>query len=200
MNYAEIKAAVQTLTGRDDMAAVGGEIEVMIQAATNRMHLSDFYARDLAENTVDLGTEGYAFSFATSTFTRYRKLQQLRKTSALSGGTASTIYKHLDPLNLLDTYSREKNDVWYEAGSSIVLRSSSPVEFVIAQWYQYPVITPIGNYASWIAELVPHAIIFDACSLIFQMVAQQDQARKFDALVLEQLQQVRMHGVAGAGR
>lgn len=196
MTYAEILAAVNALTGHGDLPT---ETEQMIQAATLRMHQSDFYARDLSENTVDLGSEGFTFSFANTTFTRFRAIHYLRKTSAAANGTASTVYDNIDPKHLFDAYGKEVNDVWYAAGNNIVLRSSSAVRYLLAGWYQNPVISPVGNYASWIADLVPHAIIFDAASLLFQMLQQQEKSRKFDNLVLEQLALVKMQGLYAHG-
>lgn len=200
MNYAEIKDQVQILTGRDAEAGAGGILEKMIQAATLRMHQSDFYARDLEEDVIDLGATASSFSFANTTFARYRKLHYLRKTDALVNNTAGALLSHLDIKNLFNAYGREKNDVWYEAGANIVVRSSTDLRYLMAGWYQTPVITPIANYASWIAELVPYAIVFDACSLVFQLLEQQEKSRKFDALVQEQLLQVKMHGLAGEGK
>lgn len=199
MTYAEILAEVTTLTDRPDMAS---EIATMIKAATLRMHHSDYYSRDLTSATIDLGSEGYAFSFsAGATFTRYRALHYLRKYDNATA-TAGALLKNLDlgkdAKGLFDAYGVEKNDVWYNAGANIVLRSSSSLRYLLAGWYQNP-ITDTATYSSWIADLVPHAIIFDACSLIFQTIGQQDQARKYDNLVREQLAMVQMHGHSSQG-
>jgi len=192
-------ATVLSLTNQDQFSGGGGVIEQMIQAATLRMHQSDFYVRDLAEATINLGSSGFAFSFsAPVTFARYRALHYLRYYDN-AAAEAGKVYGHLDPLNLMDSYGLEKNDVWYVAGNNIVLRSSLAVQYLLAGWYQNPVITPFANLASWIADTVPHAIVFDACSLIFQMIAQQEQSRKFDSLVTEQLNMVKQHGVTGRG-
>jgi hypothetical protein len=177
---------------------MAAETQQMIQAATLRMHQSDFYARDIAESVVDLGSDGYGFSFANTTFTRFRALHYLRKTSALVSGTKSTVYDPVDPKHILDAYGVEVNDCFYAAGANIVLRSSSSVRYLQAGWYQNPIIDT-ATYSSWIAELVPHAIIFDASSLIFNMINQQEQSRKFDTLVQEQLVLVKMQGFNAIG-
>lgn len=196
MTYAEILAEVGSLTNQ--LGAMPGEHETMIKAATLRMHHSDFYMRDLAEDTIDLGSEASTFSFANTTFARYRALHYLKKYD-LANDVVGAELKFLDPKNLLNAYGVEKNNVWYAAGANIVLRSSTNIRYLKAGWYQNPIVSPIAQYASWIAELVPHAIIFDAASLIFQMINQQEQSRKFDNLVVEQVGIVRMHGVTGYG-
>lgn len=184
------------LTNRPDLAA---ETDTMIQAATLRMHQSDFYARDLFEQTIDLGSFGYAFSFALSgTFARFRALHYLRKYDSVTA-TAGVLLEHMEPKHVFDGYGVERNDVWYIGGANAVIRSGSSLRYLLAGWYQNPIVTPIVNYASWIADLVPHAIIFDACSLIFNMINQQEQSRKFDMLVKEQLSMVLMHGFDGKG-
>lgn len=196
MTYAEILAAVTALTNREDMAA---EKETMIQAATLRMHHSDFYARDLSEATINTGSLSYAFSFdAPTTCARFRAMHYLRKYDNVAA-VAGDVLEHIDPTHLFDEYKVERNDVWYAAGNNIVIRSSTPLQYMRAGWYQNPIVSPVANYASWVADLVPHAIIFDACSLIFQMLAQQEQSRKFDALVLEQVGILKMHGFDAHG-
>jgi len=192
----EIINEVVSLTDREDLAATS--IPTMVTAATLRMHQSDFYSRDLAEDMLDLGTEGFHFSFdASTTFPRFRALHYLRKYD-LTGETAGVMLSHLDPLSLFDSYGVEKNDVWYNAGKNINIRSASSLRYLLAGWYQNPDTSATG-YSSWIADMVPHAIIFDAASLVFNMIAQQEQSRKFDSLVAEQLVLVRMHGFDARG-
>lgn len=194
MTYAEILAAVVALTGREDDPA---STETMIQAATLRMHQSDFYERDLSEALVNLGAASFAASFdVTTTFARYRKVKYLRKYD-LPTTTKGKLLTRLDPTSLFDAYGLEKTDVWYEAGNNAVFRSSTTLQYLYCGWYSSPIISPVANYASWIADTVPHAVIFDACSLIFQQYGQQDQSRKFDALVQEQVGMVKMHGIGG---
>lgn len=199
MTPAELLAAVITLTNQDQFSGAGGVGEQMVQAATLRMHQSDFYARDMAEATINLGSSGFTFSFgAPATFARYRALSYLRKYDNVSG-VAGDMIAPLDPKEVLNEYGVERINVWYAAGDNIVLRSNSAVQYMLAGWYQNPIITPFATLSSWIATTIPYAIIFDACSLIFQMIAQQEQSRKYDALVMEQLNMVRQHGVLGRG-
>jgi hypothetical protein len=196
LTYAEILAAVIALTGREDDPA---GTETMIQAATLRMHQSDFYARDISEALINLGSSSFAASFdAPGTFTRYRAVKYLRKYDLVTA-TKGKLLDKLEPETLFDAYGVEKTNVWYSAGNNIVFRSSTALQYLYAGWYSSPIISPVANFASWIADTVPHAIIFDACSLIFQTVNQQEQSRKYDGLVQEQLAMVKMHGLEGKG-
>lgn len=204
MTYQEIYDDVVSITNHPEMAS---EIATAIKASTLRTHQSDFYSRDIAEQSITLSASGYLQTITISpSFVRFRALKYVRKwdptgIDPLTGatGTPGIFFKKLDPDAVIDGYGYHKNNVYYVAGTNINIRSDTPISAVLAGWYQNPIISPVGQYASWIADLVPHAIIFDACSFIFQMVAQNEQSRKFDALVAEQMQLVRQHGLEGVG-
>jgi hypothetical protein len=191
MTRAEILAAIFSLTNRPDLA---GETDTCLAAATLRVHQADYFERDLAEQAVNLGTSAFAFSFdAQATLTRYRNIKYLRAYDNTTGVKGKLLTK-IDPENVLDSYGKEKNDVYYIAGNNLVCKSSASLSYLYAGWYQLPIIDP-NTYSSWIALTVPHAIIFDAASLVFQMINQQEQSRKFDALVAEQMNMVKQHGL-----
>lgn len=193
MTYAEILAAVNALTGHGDLPA---ETEQMIQAATLRMHHSDFYDRDLQEDRLILSTDATVHQFdAPATFTRFRAMRYIRTFVA---GVAGEFLTRLDPEAIIDGYGIYKENIWYVAGNNINLRSFVSISEVLCGWYVSPIIA-VGTYSSWIATTVPHAIIFDACSLLFQMLNKQEVSRKFDNLVLEQLAMVKMHGLNARG-
>ena len=198
MTYTEILDAVVSLTNREDMAA---EIQTAIQASTLRVHQSDYYSRDVTEDTITLAGTDYLHSISIQAmFPRFRAVKYLRKwdptgidpISGLPTGLAGAFFDVLDPEAIMDTYGVNKENIYYVTGGALQLRSSTQISSLLAGWYQSPKISPVGQFSSWIAEVVPHAIIFDACSIIFQMVAQQEQSRKFDALVAEQMSLVRM--------
>jgi hypothetical protein len=205
MNFAEIKAEVISLTDHPESDAV---IVSAVKAATLRLHHTDYYARDLQEAKVTLLSSDYVHQFnAKATFMRYRALNYLRKwdptgqdsLTQLNTGAPGNFFKILDPAQILDGYGSQKDNIAYVAGDLLNIRSNTQVQMLLAGWYAHPLVTDTSKYTSWIADDVPYAIIFDACSIVFQTFAMQDQARKYDNLVAEQLQMVRMTGLTGKG-
>lgn len=206
MTYQEIFDSVANLTNRPDLVA---EITTAIQAATLRMHQLDYYERDVAEAKLILTGSEYIHQIdVRGVFARYRNLKYLRKWDPTgqdpftqqTTGAAGAFFTILDADQILDGYGIEKPNVAYVAGSILNIRSNTIINQILAGWYQSPRVTPVAQYSSWIADTVPFAIIFDAASLVFQTLAQQEQSRKFDALVAEQVMQVKMHGIEMRGR
>lgn len=205
MNFTEIFSEVSSLTNHPEMVA---EITSAVKAATLRMHHTDYYARDMAEAKVILPSSDYYQQFnVKGSFARYRALKYVRKWDATgqdpltqqNTGVAGKFFTFLDPDQVLDGYSKTKDNVMYIAGDNLNIRSNTLIQTLLAGWYQNPLVFDTTKYTSWIADDVPFAIIYDACSIIFQTLAMQDQSRKYDNLVSEQLAMVRMTGLTGRG-
>jgi hypothetical protein len=187
---------------------MAAEIATAIQAATLKVHQTDYYVRDREEKHIVLPQADFIHQIdVRGVFARYRAISYIRKwdpagidpqTQQMSGA-AGVFLSQVDPEGILDAYGYTKPDTWYVGGYNLNIRSSTSLQHLLVGWYQMPKITPIANYSSWIADTVPFAIIFDASSTIFQMMAQQDQSRKFDGLVTEQLIMVRQHGLTSKG-
>lgn len=206
MNYQEIYDTVVGLTNHPELTT---ETAVAVQAATLRLHQSDYYERDVAEAHVIFEQSLFIQQVdIRGIFARYRNLKYLRKWDPTGAdpltqqptGAAGAFFTILNSDQILDGYGIEKQNVAYVAGSMLNVRSNTLLRHALAGWYQSPKVTPTTEYSSWIADTVPFAIIFDACSLVFQTIALQEQSRKFDALVAEQLSMVKMHGLEMKGR
>lgn len=205
MTFQELFDTVATLTNHPEMV---GEITVAIQASTLKMHQSDFYVRDAIERLLVLDQDGYFFQVdIASNFPRFRAVRYIRKwdptgtniQTLQNTGAAGEFLEMIDPEGVMDRYGYTKTNRWYAAGSNLNLYSNTTLRQALFSYYQLPRVSPTTQYASWIADIVPFAIIFDAAATIFQTIAQQDQARKYDQFVLEQLAIVRMHGINAKG-
>lgn len=205
MNYVELVEAVGNLTNHPEMV---GEITTAIQASTLKLHQADYYTRDAVEKLLVLDQDGYVFQVdIPSNFVRYRAIRWMRKwdptgfdaTTQQNSGAAGEFLENVDPEGIIDGYGYTKPNKWYVAGNNLNLRSNSTLRQLLISYYQMPKVAPVAQYSSWIADTVPFAIIFDAASLIFQTIAQQDQARKYDLLVLEQMRIVQQHGLISKG-
>jgi len=205
MNYTEILADAVAISGRPDLTT---KMAVAVRAATLRMHQSDYYVRDLVERKIVVITPAYIHEWElAAVFTRYRALKYLRKwdpvgidaNTGLTTGCAGEFFKILDPTEVLDGYGATKSNVAYATGAFLNVHSNTSDSQFLASWYQAPRISPVEQYSSWIAAEVPYAVIFDACSILFNTIGEQETSRKFDTLVTEQVAMVRMAGLQTKG-
>lgn len=203
---------VATVTNRSDMLSVAsggtGDIPLAVQAATLKMHTSDgsFFFKDIQSGQVKFDQAAWIQVLDTSSFPRYRNMSYFRKNDpslasyqlnpsllpplvSSYNGIPYTILQSMLPLtpiepnNILDEFGVERQDVYYQAGASLFIKSSTSLNYGLMGWYAYPNVgsDDIGTgYDSWIAREYPFAIIYDAASTILQGIGMTDAARKFD--------------------
>lgn len=196
--------SVYAETARPDMVV---ETLSSIVASTMRMHGIDYWYKDIRSAQVVFDEAAYLQVLDTQDLPRFRNPSYMRKndpslatyqqnpsilpplTSNIAGIPVSVVQtmkflKLLTPDDILDSYMAEKVDVYYQVGASIMIKSSTSLQYVLAGWYAYPNTDTRNNGAnfdSWIARENPYAIIYDAASKIFQMIGQLDTSRKYDA-------------------
>lgn len=204
MTYQELYDEVVALTNRPDLAA---ETASAVKSATLRCHNSDFYERDVIEKRITFAQSAFLQQFdVRGVFTRYRKIKYLRyfdptgrdAQTGQATGAAGAFFDVKDPEQALDSYNTNVLDMCYVAGNTMNIRGRTSFQNCLCGWYASPIIVP-AQYSSWIAEAAPFAIIFDAASLVFNMIGFQEQSRKFDSLISEQIQMVKMVGLGGKG-
>lgn len=204
MNLAELIAEVVTLSGRPDAATT--DIPLHVRAAILKMHQSDFYAKDLAEQEISFASSANIHQFDTSNLPRYRNIKYLRQWDPtgidpftnLPSGRAGQLFTILDPEAILDRYALERTDILYVAGTTVNVRALTAFRYALCGWYQNPVITADG-FSSWIAEQVPYAIVFEAASAYFKSIGYDEQSTAMRALVADQLAIVKMQGLQAHG-
>lgn len=203
---------VAIVTNRPDMLSVAsggtGDIPLAVQASTLKMHTDEgaFFFKDIVTAQVKFDQAAWIQVLDTSSFARYRAMSYFRKNDpSLASyqlnpgllpplttgffGIPYTILQAMLPLqciepnNILDEFGVERQDVFYQAGASLFIKSSTSLNYGLMGWYAYPNVgsDDIGTgYSSWIANEYPFAIIYDAASAILQGVGMTDAARKFD--------------------
>lgn len=196
--------SVYTETNRPDLVA---ETLSAVVSATMRMHSLDFWYKDIRTAQIVFDEELYIQVEDTRDLPYYRSIAYMRKndpslaefqqnpsllpplTSNVAGIPVSIVstmafLRVITPDDILDSYNAEKLDVVYQVGSSLMIKSSTALTYVLAGWYGYPNTDTRndGNlFDSWIARELPYAIIYDAASKIFQQIGQQETSRKYDA-------------------
>lgn len=202
MNFAQLVTAVYTETNRPDLVA---ETSQAILEVTQSLHLSDLYYKDILEATIvfDQST-WYLQALDLTSLPRFRQMGYVRKTdpSLTQAEQTNTLppvindvlypnsyynlrfnfLKRVDIGDVLDRYGYEKLDIWYQAGTQINIKSSTPLQYVVVGWYAYPdigVVNGSPNFNSWIAVEYPYAIIYGAAGTIFKKIGEDKSAAAY---------------------
>lgn len=197
MTFAELAAEVALLTRRPDLT---DRINSAVRAATLKAHQSDFFYKDLFEQSIEFVTPAYIQNFLpTDIFPLFRKIKYLR----IWHGDDVTGYpgQFLDLIqieNSLDAYKNIKTNVFYQAGQLLQCRGTCPLDKLLFGAYCHPVITPENAYCSWIAKEMPWAIIYEATRTIFKSIGLDQQAAEMDRLAAEQFLMLKMSYVDDA--
>lgn len=195
MTLSELKDEVYTLTGRPDLV---GETLSAIKSATLKAHQSDFYSKDLTESGISFTTAAYTQQLsAKELFPRWRKIKYLRKFDSVSNA-AGAFFEVILPEEVLDGWGVTRDNVCYEAGVVLNIRSSSEFQYGILGFYQHPDVTEVG-YNSWIASDFPYVIIFEAAALVFKAIGLDENASMYRQLVMEQFQLLKTSELALTG-
>lgn len=178
------------ITKRPDLVA---ESKLAIKMATQKLHHSDFYPRDLTEEAIAFTTPAYLQSIEYKTvFPTFRALSYLRKLDSV--GTPGKEFTTITPLQVLDSYKRERVDVCYLAGIMLEIKSSTQDAGVIVGYYQHPDTTETG-YSSWIADEYPVYILMEAAATIFKMIGFDEQAAMFNRLTEQNVAELRSNAL-----
>lgn len=209
MNFQELVDEVIAQTTRPDMGLISnggdGRIPRAILAATYKLHCLDYFFKDIQPARIVFDAAGYVQTLDTSVLPRYRSMAYIRKydpsidNSQLDPNILPPLYNNvgavnptqsmafLDPITpaeVLDSYGSERLDVYYQAGDTVFIKTSSSITQALFGWYRFPNIDSSNNYAnydSFIAREFPYAITFSAVAAIYSAIGKQDQARKLES-------------------
>lgn len=208
--------AVFVETNRPDLIT---ETAQAVFSSTLKMHGMDFFPKDITPGQLVFDSSSYIQTLDTQTLPYYRAVAVLRKDDPslygpyelnptnlpplytgidgrlYSMSQARAILKEISIDAIFDEFMTERRDVWYQAGSNIMIRSSTALKWALIGWYAWPNLditnanlatfltlpqncSPLFN--SWIATEFPYSIIYDAASAVLQKQGQTDAARKYD--------------------
>lgn len=193
MNFNELVAEVMLLTRRQDLQA---RTEQAVRAATLKAHHSDFFYKDLYEQSVEFGQEYYIQNFLpTDIFPNFRKVKYVRFWHGGVDGAPGAFLEPIQIENSLDAYECIKTNVFYMAGQLLQIRTSAPIKRCLFGAYLHPQITPVNAYCSWIANEYPYAIIYEAARQIFKSIGLDAQTSEMTSLVAEAYLSLKMSNV-----
>jgi len=183
MTLTELQAEVYTLTNRSDLVS---QTLAAVKAATLKLHQMDFYAKDLVETAVSFPTAAYEQQLQyIVNFPRWRALKYIRKVSSTDFTPYGKPLTVLTPAQILDKFLITKEDVVYEAGLVLNIKCAEQVQYFLLGYYQNPDVTT-GTYTSWIAQLYPYAIVFDAAATVSKAIGKTEEEASYRLLAAEQ--------------
>ena len=195
MNLDELKTEVYQLTGRPDMEDI---TDSMIRAATLKAHHTDYYSKDLWEESVKFPALSYRQQMDyISIVSNFRAFKYFRKAEDACDDAGEFI-QIITPDELLDAYGCNRNNVGYVAGRVLEIRSSTKFDRGYLGCYLHPIVKK-GEYCSWVAEQYPYAIIYEACRVIFKTIGFDEQASVYQQLVIDEYALLRLSNVQDVG-
>lgn len=185
MNFAEMKAVVDTLTNRPDLVA---ESTFAILKATFELHAADEWWPDRIEAVLaaNLNPTQNSVIPLDPNLPRLRKIEAIHPFDAsfdASGRTATAPgFEYVTPSGIFDEFLRQKINYFYLAGGNLVVRSSYAGSPLYCAFWRYPLAVSAVQYASWIADKYPFAIINKAAVRVLRGCGSEEAANGIEKL------------------
>lgn len=170
------------LTKRPDLVDV---TRMAVKNATLKLHMSDFFHKDLFETGISFDETKYIHKLAIKELLpTFRTTSYLRKVavdaSSSTGYVGTTFLESVHPLYAKDDYQIDRTDVYYAAGQVINIRLSTQESRLLGGFYLYPNVSD-ELYESWIARENQEIISYDAAATVFKGIGFDEQAAQFRA-------------------
>jgi len=186
---------VYTITNRPDLEDA---TKSAIKSATLKAHRSDYYSKDIYETGVDFTTEAYIQSLDYVTLiSNFRAFKYFKRVKSATD-TEGQFLTILTPEEILDTYGVQKTDVAYVAGRVLEIKASVSFRYGLLGCYVNPIVTDAG-YTSWVADLYPYAIIYEAARILFLSLGDLEEARGMASLVSEEYAILQQSNISDVG-
>ena len=196
MTFAELLIEVYNITDRPDLIDL---TKSAVKAATLKAHQTDFYSKDIFEQSYIFAAPDYTQSLDIITeIPNYRALKYLRLVDE-STDEAAKLITVLTPDEILDEWGRERTNVAYVAGRIIQIKASVEFTKILLGAYVSPVVTPEASYSSWVADLYPYAIVHEAARVIFASIAMDAEKNSQKELVAEQYAELKINAITDIG-
>lgn len=203
MNYQELVQAVYNETARPDLV---GETQNAVLSSCLEMHTRGEYLKDIQTARVAFDFSSYVQNLDTSALPRYRKMRYMRRSSPdylTTGGlspiqgdaqlgrswgwwnynTGVPLFTAIEADDILDIFGDNKQDVMYQAGDGLFIKSSCPFQYAQAGWLAYPNLDITGDgskFNSWIARELPWTIVYNAAAYLFATMGRNDTAAQYN--------------------
>lgn len=195
MTFDELLEEVYIKTNRPDLEA---ETKSAVKAATLKAHRSDYFSKDIYETGVEFNDANYrqALDYATL-ITNFRAFKYFRRVENATDDNGIPM-EILTPEALLDSYGIAKTDIAYVAGRVLELRASVSFKYGLLGVYVLPIVTE-DKYSSWIAELYPYAIVYEAARVVFRVIGQLEESNGMAQLMAEEYSELSASNIQDIG-
>lgn len=194
MTLDELQQEVYVITKRPDLTA---ETLLAVRQATLSRHQLEFWAKDILETGLNFGSSSYRHELVwRSVIPRFRAAKWLRKCDA--SGNPGAFFEPMIPEQVLDSYGNDRSDVFYVAGDSIEIKSSTEFQYALFGCYVNPNIT-LDCYSSWIAIDHPYAIVYKAAEIVFKMIGKGEEFAAWRVLEQEEVQNLKIANLPTVG-
>lgn len=196
----EMYADVVTLTKRPDRAE---ETTLALKTATRNAHFSAHYPRDIVTQLVQLPNQVYLIALDVQT--QFPRLRDFNIVRLCDVNYSPVEYPEIEIKELGDIYNPEYrtllNNIAYVAGTSFNVRSDTGFYGLLVEYFAAPVVNPDNGYNSWIAQLAPDAIIFDAAATVCALTGDEEKAARYKQMVEKVfIPQLQANFLLGQGR
>lgn len=194
----ELMTDVYVITNRPDLSV---ETQLAVRTATLKAHHSDYYYKDLHEDSILFP---YKASFQTiavrDIVPQWRALKYVRKFDVDTNENAvpGVFLELLTPDSTLDNYSQNKENICYMAGLDLKIRTNPEWDKFFVGCYIHPVVIA-DAYESWIADEYPTCIILMAAAQIFNMIGQQENKATYQQLAMEEIALLKINNIVANG-
>lgn len=181
--FNDLLTLVYELTNRPDLSGITTSA---IRAATLKAHQTDFYSKDIYETGVEFDTSDYRQSLDYyNLISNFRALSYFKRVEGATDDVGKFI-EIVTPAEVLDSYGHNRTDIAYVAGRVLEVRSSVSFKYALMGAYVFPIVIADDSFSSWIAELYPFAIVYEAARVVFKAIGYDEQSAQMNSLVAEQ--------------
>lgn len=186
----ELVDSVTTITNRPDLIT---ETEYAVKAATIKAHNADEFIPDVRQVVVtphyneDLNVHQLSITEAP--------FERLRKILAVDTFPNARQLSVLDASNLFNEYGSLAQDVYYQAGFVVNVRTPNLNQLNVT--YLTKPDTAKETFSSWIADNYTDAVVFGAASIVFDLLGKSDEKQRFNVLFSVALNDILANHIVG---
>lgn len=156
------------------------------------LHGLDNYPQDLQEKVLDVIYQPFFKIPLPDRFRRFSQIVPLDHEGARIRLATDELerygFRECDPRYMVGFHKVPDTNVWYVAGDVVNILSNCNYPKLQLRYYTFPDTTP-DNFTTWIIESYPELVTYRILSVCYRMLGSADQAKIYDALYQETLDQ-----------
>lgn len=185
--FAELQSLVTEQTKRPDLAAI---TQQCIRMAVLRAHSTDFFPRDLAEDTVTYTPSGTGLNTVADIYTALPRLRSMKTIYGMDAGKAVEQFEYRDPDDMHDTATGAlRASAFTVVGTTLRFNTLRETGTLLAQFYRNPIVTSTG-FSSWIADEYPDDIALWAAASVHARVGYDTEAERLIRTAVQPFQRL----------